>query len=165
MRVKNKPAFSIRCKKPALNIAGRLMVPFFALILCVAANGSWLKHVPNADRRKVNPYAGQPDAIAAGAKMFSDHCAQCHRPDARGRGRGRACAAPGCRGRPTDGEIFWLLRNGNLRTGMPDWSFIPGPSRWQIIAYVKSLGARPNSNTAPGADPKVPVTPLQRDQR
>ncbi len=139
-------------------------MPIFALVLCVAANGSWLKHVPDADRRRVNPSAGQPDAIAAGAKMFSDHCAQCHGADARGRGK-----RPNLRSarvqKATDGEIFWLLRNGNLKHGMPDWSFIPGPSRWQIIAYVKNLGTRPNANVDPGADPKVPATPLQREQR
>jgi len=41
----------------------------------------------------------------------------------------------------TDGEIFWLLKNGNLRKGMPTWARLPEPMRWQIIAYVKSLGA------------------------
>jgi hypothetical protein len=41
-----------------------------------------------------------------------------------------------------DGEIFWLLRNGSLRRGMPSWSALPEPSRWQIIAYVKSLGKK-----------------------
>ena len=40
----------------------------------------------------------------------------------------------------TDGEIFWLLRNGALRQGMPSWSSLPEPLRWQIIAFVKSLG-------------------------
>ncbi|MGA9633226.1 MAG: hypothetical protein WBQ63_17505, partial [Candidatus Acidiferrales bacterium] len=40
----------------------------------------------------------------------------------------------------TDGELAWLLRNGNLPRGMPSWSMMPEPSRWQVIAYVKSLG-------------------------
>ncbi len=44
-----------------------------------------------------------------------------------------------------DGEIFWLLRNGALRQGMPSWSSLPEPSRWQIIAYIKSLGEYPAS--------------------
>jgi len=140
------------------------MVALFALSVCVAANGSWLKHVPDADRRKVNPYAGQPDAIAAGAKMFADHCAQCHGPDARGHGK-RPSLRSGRVQSATDGEIFWLLRNGNLTRGMPDWSFIPGPSRWQIIAYVKSLGARSNSNLAPAAVRNAPATLIQAEQR
>ena len=40
----------------------------------------------------------------------------------------------------TDGEIFWLLKNGNLPKGMPTWATIPEPMRWQVIAFVKSLG-------------------------
>ena len=43
-----------------------------------------------------------------------------------------------------DGEIFWLLRNGNLGKGMPSWSALPEPSRWQVITYVKSLGVTPH---------------------
>jgi hypothetical protein len=44
-----------------------------------------------------------------------------------------------------------LLKNGNLRKGMPTWAALPEPMRWQIIAYVKSL--RPNSPPA-GEDNK-----------
>ncbi|MGA9630709.1 MAG: hypothetical protein WBQ63_04745, partial [Candidatus Acidiferrales bacterium] len=54
----------------------RLLAGALALIACMAAaNGSWLKHVPKRDRARVNPYARQQDAIAAGAKLFADHCA------------------------------------------------------------------------------------------
>ena len=38
----------------------------------------------------------------------------------------------------TDGELFWLLRNGDLRHGMPSWSGLPEPERWQIVAFLKS---------------------------
>jgi hypothetical protein len=44
-----------------------------------------------------------------------------------------------------DGQLFWFLRNGNLRRGMPSWSSLPEPSRWQIIAYLKSLGEQTNT--------------------
>jgi hypothetical protein len=40
----------------------------------------------------------------------------------------------------TDGEIFWLLKNGNLKKGMPTWSSLPEPTRWQVITFVKSMG-------------------------
>ena len=42
--------------------------------------------------------------------------------------------------RATDGEIFWLLKNGSLKHGMPSWSAMPEPMRWQVVTYVKSLG-------------------------
>jgi hypothetical protein len=48
----------------------------------------------------------------------------------------------------TGGEMFWLLKNGNLAHGMPTWSALPEPSRWQIITYIKSLG--PSADTKQG---------------
>ena len=105
-----------------------------------AATGpGWLRNVPEADRTRTNPYAGHAEAIAAGRKLFSANCAQCHGSDALGR-KGK----PSLRAREvqqaTDGEIFWLLKNGDRRHGMPSWSSLPAPSRWQLVAYIKSLG-------------------------
>lgn len=117
----------------------RILVGLLAVAVCAGASDSWLRHVPDSYRRKVNPYAGQPDAIAAGARLFSDHCAQCHQPDALGKGK-RPSLRTSYIQSATDGELFWLLRNGILAHGMPSWSMLPEPSRWQIIAYVKSLG-------------------------
>jgi mono/diheme cytochrome c family protein len=110
-----------------------------AVTACAAAQAPWVGHVSDADRRKTNPYGKQPDAIAAGAKLFADHCAKCHGTDALGRGKRPSLRSPEVQ-QAADGEIFWLLKNGDLRHGMPSWSSLPEPSRWQIIAYVKSLG-------------------------
>src|ERR1700687_911729 len=41
------------------------------------------------------------------------------------------------------GAIFWLLTNGVVRRGMPVWSKLPEPQRWQLVAYIKSLGVKP----------------------
>lgn len=131
----------------ASNAPIQLLAGLLALIACMAAaNGSWLKHVPAKDRARVNPYAGQPDAIAAGAKLFADHCAPCHGADALGRGKRPSLRSERVQD-ATDGELAWMLRNGNLAHGMPSWDMVPEPSRWQLIAYVKSLG------------PRVPVRP------
>lgn len=122
-------------------------------VLCTLAwsvkdYSGWMKHVPDVDRKRVNPYARQTEAIAAGAKLFTDHCAKCHGLDALG-SKKRPNLRTAEVQRATDGELFWLLRNGDLRHGMPSWSSIPEPSRWQIIAYVKSLG-----EVSPDATPK-----------
>ena len=118
---------------------GGFLAVLCTALVCLAADGSWLKRVPEADRQRVNPMAGQPDGITAGGRMFEDHCAKCHGADALGRGK-----RPNLRSdrvqHATDGEIFWLLRNGNLPKGMPTWAALPEPMRWQIIAFVKSLG-------------------------
>jgi len=112
---------------------------FLITIALAAAESSWLGQVPEADRLRTNPYAGQADAAAGGSRLFADHCSKCHGADALGRGK-----KPSLRTKEvqtaTDGQIFWLLKNGNRRRGMPSWSSLPEPSRWQLVAYVKSLG-------------------------
>jgi mono/diheme cytochrome c family protein len=115
------------------------------IAVCAAAQGPWAGHVSEAERARVNPYANQPAAIAAGSRMFADHCAQCHGLDALGRKKRPSLRTAEVQ-RAADGEIFWLLRNGALRQGMPSWSSLPEPLRWQIIAYVKSLGESPASH-------------------
>jgi len=117
-----------------------LLAGLCAVLLCLgAADGSWLQQVPDPDRKKVNPFAGQSDAVAAGRRVFYDHCAKCHGDDAMGRRKKPSLRSSRVQ-QATDGEIFWLLRNGNLRHGMPSWSSLPEPTRWQVIVYVKSLG-------------------------
>ena len=110
-----------------------------AIVMCVAADGSWLQRVPDADRTRVNPFAGQPDAVAAGARIFDDHCAKCHGDDALGNRKHPSLRSERVQ-HASDGEIFWLLKNGNLRKGMPTWAALPEPMRWQVIAFVISLG-------------------------
>ncbi|MFZ0522363.1 MAG: cytochrome c [Candidatus Acidiferrales bacterium] len=134
-------------RAPVLRVAFSVL----ALVLCMAlADGSWLKKVPRDYHTKVNPYAGQPAAIAGGARLFADHCAKCHGADALGDDKHPSLRSDRIQIEATPGDIFWLLKNGNLRRGMPTWSAIPEPSRWQIIAYVKSLG--PVSAAAPAAN-------------
>lgn len=123
-------------KKKILGLAvGMLMIA----AISIAADGSWLKGVPETDRMRVNPYAGQADAVAAGKRLFEDHCAKCHGGDALGRGKRPSLRSERVQ-QASDGEIFWLLKNGNLPKGMPTWATIPEPMRWQIITFVKSLG-------------------------
>jgi mono/diheme cytochrome c family protein len=117
----------------------RLVLGSMAVFLGIAADGSWLERVPDADRQRVNPYAGQAEAIGAGRKVYLDHCAKCHGEDGTGRRKKPSIRTSRVQN-ATDGEIFWLLKNGNLKSGMPTWSSIPEPTRWQVIAFVKSMG-------------------------
>ncbi len=114
----------------------------FATGALTAAESPWANHISESERARKNPYASQPEAIAAGARMFTDHCAKCHGADALGWKKRPSLRSKEVQ-QATDGELFWLLRNGSLRRGMPSWSALPEPSRWQIIAYVKSLGEAP----------------------
>ena len=117
-----------------------LLTAVCAVFLCIAAaDGAWLQNVPDADRQKVNPFAGQKDAVAAGNRVFLDHCAKCHGDDGTGRRKKPSLRTDRVQ-KATDGEIFWLVKNGSLKHGMPSWSAMPEPMRWQVVTFVKSLG-------------------------
>jgi len=108
-------------------------------MLAFAATHSHWAHVPAKDHERANPLANQPDAIAAGALIYADHCAQCHHADARGDGRKRPSLRSETLRRATDGDIEWFLRQGDLAHGMPSWAGLPADQRWQLVAYLRSL--------------------------
>jgi len=99
-----------------------------------------LAMAPERARARQNPMERDPDAVAAGGKLFEQHCAECHGQKANGTRR-----APSLLGRAMQqappGAIFWVLTNGVVRHGMPVWSKLPEPERWQIVAFLKSVGA------------------------
>jgi mono/diheme cytochrome c family protein len=115
-------------------------------LLMGAASGGWLGKVPDAERSRVDPVAGQADAIAAGRVLYQDHCAQCH--GASGEGRGNRPALRSARvAAASDGELFWLLKNGYH--GMPRWTRLPEAERWEMVAYLRTLQAAASSSQAP----------------
>ena len=95
------------------------------------------KAPPSAQSLK-NPYEGQAEAAAAGRKLFEQHCAQCHGQDARGLERAADLHSPAIQDAPP-GVLFWALRNGRVRKGMPSWSQLPDQRLWQIVTYLKTL--------------------------
>jgi mono/diheme cytochrome c family protein len=102
------------------------------------ANGSWLKAVPQADRVRTNPYAASGGAVAAGRNLFRNNCAKCHGEDAEGKGSRPSLKSERIQA-ASDGELAWLIKNGEAYKGMPGWGGLPEPERWQIVTYLRSL--------------------------
>src|ERR1700681_1333237 len=107
-----------------------------------------LAKAPEKTRSKRNPLDNDPDAIAAGKNLFERHCAECHGDAAEGGKKGPSLGAEEVQN-STPGAIFWLLTNGVVRRGMPVWSKLPEPQRWQLVAYIKSLGSARNTKEGP----------------
>jgi len=103
------------------------------------SNGAWLTNVPQRERERVNPYRDQPDAVAAGRRIYLDHCAHCHGNDADGTKKRPSLKSARVQQEATDGDLHWLLVNGNRGQGMPSWVKLGDPQIWQVICYVKSL--------------------------
>jgi mono/diheme cytochrome c family protein len=100
---------------------------------------------PKKAAARRNPLADDPDAIAAGSKLFAQHCAECHGEAADGGKKGPSLRAPEVQ-EALPGALFWLLTNGVVRKGMPVWSKLPDAQRWQLVTYIKSLGATANQS-------------------
>jgi len=98
-----------------------------------------LAKAPRKAAARRNPLESDPDAVAAGANLFALHCVECHSETAEGGRKGPSLRAVEVQ-HSTPGALFWILTNGVVRRGMPVWSKLPEPQRWQIVTYIKSLG-------------------------
>ena len=109
-----------------------------------------LARAPEKARAKRNPLEGDPDAISAGRYLFERHCSECHGSAGDGSRKAPSLRADEVRSAPP-GALFWILTNGVVRRGMPVWSKLPEPQRWQLVSFIKSLG--PASRDSPDKKP------------
>ena len=104
---------------------------------------------PPIYRDMSNPVANTPENFAAAREHFADHCASCHANDGSGStemGRNLYPKAPDMRLPRTqdlsDGELFYIIENGVMLTGMPGWStHSPEGERasWQLVHFIRRL--------------------------
>ena len=99
---------------------------------------SELAQAPAAARSWKNPYEGRPEVVQAGKLIFERRCAQCHGADAKGIGRAPNLHEPPVKG-AAPGTLFWFLRNGNLKQGMPSFSSLTDQQRWQLVSFLLTL--------------------------
>jgi len=111
------------------------VVPF---LVAGIGDGGWMSRVPEKDRIRPNPFAGDTHSVAAGAKLFRQNCSKCHGAEGVGQEKKPALRSDRIR-QATPGELEWLLTNGSMKNGMPSWSRLPQPQRWRIVAYIKDL--------------------------
>ena len=151
------PRMPSRHSVPKLRLPASLALVIFALLAGASAqketsvpatkDNSIYAELTKAPRKAVdrhNPLEADPDAVAAGGKLFELHCAECHGDTADGGKKGPSLRADAVQ-QATPGTIFWLLTNGVVRRGMPVWSKLPEPQRWQLVTYIKSLTLLPKS--------------------
>jgi mono/diheme cytochrome c family protein len=111
-----------------------------------------LRHlsVPAAERDLKNPLPLTDANVAEGRAHFADHCAVCHGNDGRGEtemGQGLYPKAPDMRDHDTqemtDGEIFYIIKNGVRFTGMPAWGATEGHAddedNWKLVHFIRHL--------------------------
>jgi mono/diheme cytochrome c family protein len=106
--------------------------------------------VPAGDRDLKNPLPPNEENLADGRAHFADHCAICHGNDGRGEteiGKGLYPKTPNMRDHETqelsDGELFYIIKNGVRFTGMPAWgdpeSTTDDESNWKLVHFIRHL--------------------------
>jgi mono/diheme cytochrome c family protein len=100
-----------------------------------------ISKAPEKARLRRNPFESDPDAMSAGGKLFERNCAECHGKKAEGGKRAPSLLREEVQ-QATPGTLFWVLTNGVVWHGMPVWSKLPEPQRWQIVAFLKSFKTR-----------------------
>lgn len=105
---------------------------------------------PAAQKMK-NPISASPEAIAKGKAVYEGKgtCNKCHGPLGAGDGpfgknlkpSPRALTNSEWQQSRSDGELFWVIKNGSPGTGMV--SLIPSDinedDAWHVIQYVRTL--------------------------
>src|SRR5437867_6228607 len=95
-----------------------------------------------------NPHTTPAD-IAAGAKIFRAHCAECHGLKGEG-GRGPNLTTGVFFHGSRDADLLKNISDGISGTAMPS-TFFSADQVWQVIAYVRSLSQRGSAERPPGA--------------
>ena len=128
--------------------------------------------VPISARNLRNPVARTPDALREGRDHFADHCSTCHAND----GSGKTEMGPNFYPRVpdmrrsgtqnlTDGELFYIIRNGVRLSGMPAWSGDhEAADDWKLVHFIRHL---PQITPAELEEMKQmnPMTPQERDEQ
>lgn len=134
-------SLALRRRLPLLAGGAVVLVAGLAIAVPPLASDAY----PTTYRRPDAPY--HATSIAAGQRLFAEHCASCH--GARATGDGPAAATlsrrpPDLRAHHvalhTAGDIFWWITHG--RPPMPAFGDRLAPdARWHLVNYLRALAA------------------------
>lgn len=96
-----------------------------------------------------NPAIGNPQAIAAGTKLFMGSCAGCHGPDGGGGARGPNLVRRSLWHPLSDEAIFGVIRKGVPGTDMPPTK-LTDEQTWDLVAFIHALTGPASTNPVPG---------------
>jgi mono/diheme cytochrome c family protein len=118
-----------------------------ALAMYVARNWSAAARA----RRVRNPVPSSAETLAAGMRIYGEHCRSCHGLNGDGKGEKAAelFVAPGDftdtqkMNESTDGELFWQITRGRLP--MPSFADkLNEGERWEVVDYIRTFAERKN---------------------
>ena len=147
-----RPSVAARlCHNVKLSLKPRraFLLPFLLLLNGITAASSvsekkW--QAPATEAVRKNPVGVNQTSIAAGQKLYTKNCAQCHGPSGNGDGStavhlGMEPARLSESGSQSDGTLFWKITNGNKP--MPGYGTrLSETDRWNLINYIRTLSGK-----------------------
>ena len=113
-----------------------------------AARAIRLASIPRSAKLLVSPLGRTAEVLDDGKAHWADHCASCHANNGNGdteMGRNMFPKPPDMRGASTqaltDGELYYIIKNGIRLTGMPAWGE-PGDEdkeTWALVVFIRHL--------------------------
>ncbi len=110
------------------------------------------KRAPGKFRKMTNPLQTSQANIKAGKALFQETamplaCKQCHGEKGDGNGPMGTALNPHPRNFTcgetmkdiSDGQMFWIIKNGSPGTGMMAFTGMPDNQIWQLIQYIRTL--------------------------
>jgi mono/diheme cytochrome c family protein len=110
------------------------------------------KKAPADFLNRTNPLPATPAHVQAGKKLYAETakplaCMNCHGQQGDGAGPIGAALVPPPRNFTcgatmkdiTDGQLFWVIKNGSQGTGMMAFPGLSDDEVWQIIHYLRTL--------------------------
>ncbi|HSZ63929.1 MAG TPA: cytochrome c [Terriglobales bacterium] len=105
--------------------------------------------IPPEDAAKPNPVKPSAESHARGKKLYGYDCAMCHGKD----GDGKGDMAEDMKNMPdfthpdslkgrTDGELFYIIRNGKGENMPPEGDRAKDEDVWNMVNYVRSLAKK-----------------------
>jgi mono/diheme cytochrome c family protein len=105
----------------------------------------------------ISPVPVNDDTLTAGAKIFKDHCADCHGLPGKPSAMAKQWFPPPPQLLETNemctddsvGETYWKVSNGIRLTAMPEFkSALSQTERWQVTLFLKYADKLPSSALA-----------------
>ena len=107
---------------------------------------------PDNISKQLNPLKSTPENLSAGKKLYTKGakqfpCVLCH--GVKGKGDGKMAKAMTPKPRDftcqammkdiSDGQLFWIIRNGSKGSAMPGFKSLKDEQIWQLVFYIRQF--------------------------